>query len=484
MRFQTKLLIFLITETLLSTLAILLLFEHFSYQIILREMREKVLTIAATSATQINGNLHLQINSRNDENSEAYKTIKHQLKAIRDANRREGTYVEYLYTILPSSEDPSLLVFGIDPEESLSNVSHLGDVIHNEVEKNWSLEATEVSDKLVLDQWGTWLSAHAPIKDSKGNVVAALVVDIPERRIAEEYSIISTKNILAVGIGIIISLISALVIAKRVTNPLKDIHSAVERVKSGNFDISLKKRNTFEFDKVGEALQSMAKGLKERDMVKSAFARYVSHQVVDSILAAGEAPILHGERRRITVLFCDIKGFTSMSEQLRPETVVSILNEFFEQMVDIIFKHGGTLDKFLGDGLMAIFGAPAEDQYQEENAIKAALEIKKALLELSARLNKEHSINFGVGIGINSGAAIVGNIGSSQRMEYTAIGDTVNLASRLESKTRELGADILISEDTYNAVRGAFPDKLKKVGSINVKGKEDVVTAYMVKEIS
>lgn len=133
---------------------------------------------------------------------------------------------------------------------------------------------------------------------------------------------------------------------------------------------------------------------------------------------------------------------------------------------------------------MAIFGAPAEDPCQEEHAIMAALEIRRALTEISERVSREHSLSFGIGIGINSGVAIVGNIGSSQRMEYTAIGDTVNLASRLESKTRELNEDILISEDTFNAVRGIFPGSLKSVGSVTVKGRENAVTAYSVRESS
>jgi adenylate cyclase len=218
--------------------------------------------------------------------------------------------------------------------------------------------------------------------------------------------------------------------------------------------------------------------LREREMVKSAFARYVSRQVMDSVLSSGRSPVLHGDRCKVTVLFCDVRGFTSLSENMPPEEVVLLLNEYFEHMVDAIMRHGGTLDKFLGDGLMALFGAPLDDPYQEEHAIRAALEMQACLAKLSEKRQREGRLPISVGIGINSGPAIVGNIGASERMDYTAIGDTVNLASRLETATRALDASILISEYTYTAVRGKFV--MRRIGPVTVKGRTDQVIVYAV----
>jgi adenylate cyclase len=160
-----------------------------------------------------------------------------------------------------------------------------------------------------------------------------------------------------------------------------------------------------------------------------------------------------------------------MSEHMRPEAVVEMLNQYFEKVVDIVVRNEGMIDKFIGDGVMVVFGAPKEDPYQEEHALKAALEIRSALLALRSQREEQGLPSISVGIGINSGVAVVGNIGTSQRMEYTAIGDTVNLASRLESATRQLNVDILISEYTYNALRGSY--KMSKVGPVSVKGRDE-----------
>jgi adenylate cyclase len=184
---------------------------------------------------------------------------------------------------------------------------------------------------------------------------------------------------------------------------------------------------------------------------------------------------LSGDRRRVSILFSDIRGFSTLSENLPPEKVVKLLNEYFERMVDVVFRNGGTLDKFIGDGLMVIFGAPEDDTYQEEHALRTAIEMQHELVLMSERWEME-GIRIRIGIGINSGPAIVGNIGSSRRMEYTAIGDTVNLASRLESATKEFGVGILVSEYTYNAVRGAF--QFKPMGAVQVRGRSEPVLAY------
>ncbi|HXJ42670.1 MAG TPA: adenylate/guanylate cyclase domain-containing protein, partial [Bryobacteraceae bacterium] len=217
-----------------------------------------------------------------------------------------------------------------------------------------------------------------------------------------------------------------------------------------------------------------------RDRVKTTFAHFVSQQVMDSVLKAGEVK-LTGDRRRISVLFCDLRGFSTISENLPPESVVRLLNDYFETMVDVIFRNRGTLDKFIGDGIMVIFGAPEDDPYQEEHALRTAIEMQHALTDLAARWAQE-GITVRMGIGINSGSAVVGNIGSSKRMDYTAIGDTVNLASRLESATKELGVGILVSEYTYTALRGTF--KFRQMGSVTVKGRVEPVLTYTIDEVA
>lgn len=179
------------------------------------------------------------------------------------------------------------------------------------------------------------------------------------------------------------------------------------------------------------------------------------------------------------MLFSDIREFTASSENMRPEDVVTILNEYFEKMVEVVVRHTGTVDKFIGDGLMAFFGVPEEDNFQEEHAVHAALEMQQELCKLNEKWSAEGRSPLRIGIGINSGNAIVGNIGSAQRLEYTAIGDTVNLAARLETATKEFGVDVLISEYTFNSLKGS-PFKIERKGEAKVKGRADSVVVYSI----
>ena len=210
--------------------------------------------------------------------------------------------------------------------------------------------------------------------------------------------------------------------------------------------------------------------------VKNTFKRYVSKQVVDEILDDDTKLNLGGEEREITVLFSDIRGFTAMAESMDPESVVSTLNEHFSAMIDIVFKHNGTLDKIVGDQLMIVFGAPIAHQDDTERAISTAQEMQKMIKYINKDRIKRKEESVHIGIGINKGPAVSGNIGSRDRMDYTIIGDAVNLGARLCSAA---GPDeILISKTVYSAVK----DKIscKELEPINVKGKKEKIAVYRV----
>ncbi|QYR23448.1 adenylate/guanylate cyclase domain-containing protein [Paenibacillus sp. sptzw28] len=218
---------------------------------------------------------------------------------------------------------------------------------------------------------------------------------------------------------------------------------------------------------------------RERSRVTSIFGRFVPRTVVDEILASGEDAKVGGERRDISVIFVDIRGFTSMSEKLQPEQVIQILNEYLDICTKAVFKWNGTLDKFIGDGVMAIFGAPVTQSNHPELAVRAALEMKRQSAELEERCLREIGVPVRFGVGVNSGPAVVGNIGSQMlRLDYTAIGDTVNLAARLESNAKP--GQILVSEETLKRVDGIF--ETSAIGEIMVKGKEKPVLVTEVLE--
>ena len=217
---------------------------------------------------------------------------------------------------------------------------------------------------------------------------------------------------------------------------------------------------------LGSTLLDIVRERRDKEHAVTMFSRFVNPHVVEELIASGGLA-RGGERRQVTLLFSDIRGFTSMSETRSPEDVVALLNDYFSMQVGVIFKHGGSLDKFIGDAIMAFWGAPLDDEKHAEHAIDAALEMYERVCEFKLKMG-ETGLVFDVGIGLHSGPAVVGLIGSEQRREYTAIGDTVNLASRIEGLTRSV-APVLVSEDTMRLCPDSF-DFIDQ-GSYSVKGR-------------
>lgn len=216
--------------------------------------------------------------------------------------------------------------------------------------------------------------------------------------------------------------------------------------------------------------------LAREEVARANYSRFLPEYVVKQMLENPDSFKLGGVNQTITVLFADIRGFTSISEHAQPEKIVGLLNRYFSAMTDIIFAHGGTLDKYLGDGLMALFGAPTTTPEDASNALNAAVAMQRRILGINIELGQEGLQQIGVGIGLHTGEATVGYIGSERRSEYTAIGDTVNTASRLESNAR--GGEILVSDATAKEARSRY--KLKPRDPIMVKNREQKVVLWEV----
>lgn len=225
---------------------------------------------------------------------------------------------------------------------------------------------------------------------------------------------------------------------------------------------------------------------RESRRVASAFGRYVSPAIVDEIVASGTTPELGGIKREISVLFSDIRNFTTISERLNPEEVVEMLNTYFERACNAVLDEGGTIDKFIGDAIMVQFGAPVHYDDHADRALRAAVKIREVAKEFESwmeeRFGDRNLPRFGIGIGINSGYAVIGNIGSSSNMDYTAIGDVTNAASRIESKTKELKCVILASKD---AIDLAAKSKVNtgKHETVKVKGKDIPLELFEIVDI-
>lgn len=260
----------------------------------------------------------------------------------------------------------------------------------------------------------------------------------------------------AVGLGVVVllCLVVATHAAVSLRRPLDRLLSLVRAVQGGDLTQRVALPGRDEISRLATSLNEMVEGLQERERVKEVFGRYVTTQVSQEILK-GEIN-LGGQRRRVTLLFSDIRNFTLMSESMSPEQVVRFLNEYFTEMVEAVFEQQGVLDKFIGDGMMAIFGGLDETPDHARHAVRAALRMKALL----AKINGERAVlgqpAIAIGVGIHTDEVIVGNIGSRKRLEYTAIGDGVNTCSRVEGLNKEFGTTILITESTFAEVSDEF----------------------------
>ncbi|MCE9500864.1 MAG: adenylate/guanylate cyclase domain-containing protein, partial [Leptospira sp.] len=221
---------------------------------------------------------------------------------------------------------------------------------------------------------------------------------------------------------------------------------------------------------------SMAHGLQERENMKDAFGKFVNKEIAE-LAATGKLKV-GGERKDCAIFFSDIRGFTAISEKLEPEEVVEFLNQYMTEMVLCVKSTHGIVDKFIGDAIMAVWGALKANENNTENAINSALMMRQALLKFNKGRGSAKKPVIKIGCGINSGYVVAGQIGSEEKLEYTVIGDAVNLASRVEALNKPFGTDILISQNAYDKVKGIF--KVEKMHAIRVKGKEEVQTIYAV----
>lgn len=221
------------------------------------------------------------------------------------------------------------------------------------------------------------------------------------------------------------------------------------------------------------------KANQEKADFQNKLSRYVSYQVANKIIE--ENIDLKGERKRVAILFCDIRSFTEISEKLDAQEVVNFLNEYFGFMIDIVFEFGGTLDKFIGDAVMAVYGVPFNLENNEEMAVRSAVKMRELVETYNEGRRKKNLNDIKIGIGIHSGEVIAGNIGSDRRMEYTVVGSTVNIASRIEALNKTFKTDILITEQVYEKTKDIIA--VEKQESVLVKGINTPMTTYYIKDL-
>lgn len=477
MKFRTKLFYSFIALGLMSTLLALFIIYGEASRLIFEEIRAKILSLVINSEQIVNSrNIQEFLDSNGNPNSNAAKELRRELLEIRDINRRSDVFVEFVY-LIKKYPDSDHYFFLMDIESEMEKKpSHYGDLYPSRIEIPPGLSEPYVTTHIYTDDWGSWLSGYAPIYDENGHEICILGIDVRTKEIFVELERLLLYGLIAFIISIVVAVVFAYFLSKLVSSSLSILCDTVKSIGKGNFSSRSPLHTRDEFNELSIAINQMAKGLEERERLKIGFARYVSQYALEELLKLDKPITLEGERKKVTVLFTDLRDFTMMAEELPPEEVLKLLNEYYEEMIEVIFNYGGTLDKFIGDGMMVEFGAPLEDKLQELHAVLAAVHMQLHLDKLSDKWEREGRRRFIMGVGIHTGLAVLGNIGSERRMEYTAIGDTVNVASRLERTTKKIDRRIIVSKTVYEKVKDHFTfEDLKEV---EIPGRKGIIQAY------
>jgi class 3 adenylate cyclase len=273
--------------------------------------------------------------------------------------------------------------------------------------------------------------------------------------------------LVAVAVATTISLELTVLFSKSILRPIADLRRATQAVREGRYDVSVPVTTGDELGELAASFNQMVQGLAERERLREAFGTYLDKEVAEYILSEGFSE--DGEELEVSVVFCDVRDFTSFAARAEAKDVVARLNEMFEVVVPIIARHGGHVDQFLGDGLLAVFGAPQTYPDHADRAVRAAC-------EMVARVNSDDGPELSIGVGVNTGTVVAGSIGGAGRLNFSVIGDPVNVAARVEKATREVGEDVLVTEETVKRVGSGI--ETKHCADQALKGIELPVPVY------
>jgi len=445
-----------------------------------REVEDSVgtqlLNIARVAALQLDPKLHAVVDAARSTDSPAYEKLRQTLAAIQDE------------TVLTS---PITTLTGIDPAARVARLviassgpGRPGDLYPLAPElvepMGWTLgDGVARYTRVYRNQGGLWISAFAPILDAPGHPAALLHVTYPVEIYLDRLHELRNTLLFATGVGALATLVLGLLVLRRLTRPIALLTGGVSRVAAGDLSRPLPVASRDEVGRLTQAFNGMLEGLRQRDFIRSAFGRYVSPEVAQAILESPEGLRFGGTKRVVTVLMSDLRGYTRFAEQGDPQQVMEILNGYLARMAEVVIAHGGTINEFIGDAIFAVYGAPVAHPDHAERAAATALAMQAALVEV----NREHARRglpaFEMGIGLHTGEAVVGNIGSEQRAKYAVVGSAVNIASRVESAT--VGGQVLLTTRTLEEL-----GDLARVGppiALQVKGLAEPLTLHELQAI-
>lgn len=321
-----------------------------------------------------------------------------------------------------------------------------------------------------------WYAGFHRVEDTD----LALVYRVPANNILKPLNRLHVEIIGLAAALVVALLVLLLVMSRKIARPILELtRSAVRVADNGSYQDPLDISSKDEVGELTQAFNAMMEGLRQRDFIRETFGRYVTREVVEELLGTPDELKLGGEVREVTIMFSDLRGFTPLSEHLGPEQVVDLLNRYLGRMETIITRHQGTINEFIGDAILTFFGAPVQHQDHSRRAVACAVEMQMAMADFNRQNAEDGLPSLSMGIGINTGQVIVGNIGSENRVKYGVVGHNINLASRVESAT--IGGQILITRTTYDLAK----DHIMVLGTrtITFKGVEEDIALFDVEGI-
>ncbi len=397
------------------------------------------------------------------------------IKQALDGNevlRLRGQQLEMIEAVSVESSVRGVMVAGVSLEPLRADMERF-------LRARVSFEGGALPDEppRVVDHDGqSWLRARVAIPGLHGEPIGHATL---ERSLTAELTPFVDDLIFSLAIatafGLIVALVLSLLLARSLGAPVSALAVATSEIGRGNYDYRVTLDRTDELGQLATAFNQMAKGLGQRIFFESALRRYLAQPVVEQLIADPTRLRLGGEKREVTVMFFDVAGFTTLAETMAPEELVALCNAYLDALIDAIFKNGGTFDKFIGDAVMAFWGAPITQPDHAARACRAALDMQAALRRFTAAHSDARVRELTGRIGLNTGEAVLGNLGSSQVMNYTAMGDTVNVASRLEGVNKLYGTSILVSEAT---LAGAPGTRAREIDTVRVVGRANSLKLF------
>ncbi len=362
-------------------------------------------------------------------------------------------------------------------------------------ENKWSRIASTLSPDLLDSLLRTFLTADWDTRKStsfnmSGSEYVTLITALQENDDSSIYAVLQRsmqevlqpyqrlrKTLILFFSGVIvIAIVAAFMISRTVTRPVHVLVNGVREINRGNYDCRVSIPQRDEIGELASAYNNMVIGLEEKERVKSLLGKVVSTEIAHELL--NKKVELGGEEREVTIMFSDIRDFSTISEHRTPQEVLTLLNRYLSKMSSIIESYGGVIDKYMGDAIMALFGAPLQHSNDTDRAFNTAIDMCLAMDELNQDLEKDGFPQIDFGVGINTAVVVAGNMGSQNRLNYTVIGDGVNIASRLEGLTKEKKYDtrIIVSETSLKKTKDNF--KTRSLGHVLVKGKDETLAVY------